>query len=255
MAQLLVRANHFCVITHIYFLLSKINVAALTHWNNLFKGKGTDKLNLYSCDKIRNDSSKLLRAVIGEDVLEGEKCCLKPLCSIRLNNNDKLSFITPVCCRKRNGCVSTVRPSGSCPAADSTTRRCQSLIRHLNTSRRARPVTRRRPVNRAPSTKRPLNRAPRPRRLRPRSHLPVQEVRLRLPPQSYQRTANCQQTPRLRSQLQYRLQPRRPRNSNPKPLRRSPRLSLRHPKRPNHLRRKENPSHQLRTLRSPGTMM
>lgn len=159
-----------------------------------------------------------------------------------------------MCCRKRNGCVSTARPNGSCLAEAWTSRRCQSLIPRPSISRRARPVTRRRPVNRALSTKRPLSRAPRPRHLKPRSRLPVQEARLRLPPPSYRRTANCRQTPRLRRQLR---QPRRPRSSRPKPLRRSPRLSLRsrHPKRPNHLRRKENQSHQSRTLRSPGTMM
>lgn len=174
-----------------------------------------------------------------------------------MKDNDKLFFVAPVCCRKRNGCVSTARPSASCPAAASMTRRCQSLIPRLSTSRRARPVTRRWPASKALSTKRPLSRAPRPRHLRPRSHLSVQEARLRLPPPSYRRTANCRQTPRLRRQLRQRLQPWRPRSSCPKPLRISPRLSLksRHPKRPSRLRRKENPSHQSRTLRSPGTMM
>lgn len=167
-------------------------------------------------------------------------------------DNNKLSFVAPVCCRKRNGCVSTARPSASCPAADSTNRRCQSLIPRPSTSRRARPVTTRRPANRAPFTRDPLSRAPRPRPLRPRRHLPGREARLRLLPPSYR------QTPRPPRQPQHRLQPQRPRSSSiPKPLRRSPRLSLRstHPKRPNHLRRKENPSLQSRTSRSPGTMM
>lgn len=180
-----------------------------------------------------------------------------PLCfkKDRKKDDDKLSFVAIVCCRKRNGCVSTARPSGSCLAEASTSRRCPSLIPRLSTSRQALPVTRRLPVNRALSTKRPLSRAPRPRRLRPRSRLPGQEARLHLQLLSYWRTANHRQKPRLQCQPRHRRQPWRPRS--PKPLSRSPRLSLRsrHPKRPNHLTRKENPSHPSRTLRSPGTMM
>lgn len=174
--------------------------------------------------------------------LEGESAA----CTSVFQKDGKLSFVAIVCCRKRNGCVSTARPNASCLAEALTSRRCPSLILRLSTIRQALPVTRRRLVNRVLSINRLLSRVPRPRRHKPRSSLPVPEAPLHLRLPNYLRIANRRQKARLQCQHRHRQQQWRARSSSPKPLRRNPRVSLRsrNPKRPNRLTRKENPSRQ-----------